>query len=417
MVHSRPRAFRRPLASIRALAWLAACGAAASGAISPASPQTPDPVTLSLFDPDFADLAAAAVEKLKEATNCYPSATFIIGAPGTDDLMRDALAKARKEALHAALTRLGLDATRFEIKIEIEPGAKKSDDIQVNYPRSKTDGDKEGPKLKVTSEPKKNTKVKVGDKIKVTITASERYEDGHKSWPTGVRSIQLLADDGKIDPDSDFGMRPPPCERRTVVITYTVPSSPPPIVHLKVLAEDAVGNPSTESAEFPTVDVWTGQLSRDKVQTIHNDEHMYDYHWSVKGRFTFHVGADEIVVGAGEATFAADMQDQVFAELSASHSGKLPPTNVPIVVAGRRVGANFELNFRPSAPAPIAMATVSRTKNGHSVSYSLEPFKNIIYYATLPAEDGAIVNRSDIPDRTFVMTTHVELHLPNQNDR
>ena len=247
MVHSWCRSFRRPLASIRALAWIAAFGVAASGLIGPALSQTPNPVTLSLFDPDLADIRPGGAEKLKEATNCYPSATFTIGAPGDDDLMRDALAKARKEALHAALKRLGLDAARFEIKIDIEPGAKKSDDIQVNYPKSKTDGDKDGPNLKTNSEPKKNTKVKAGDKIKVTITASERYEDGHKSWPTGVRSIQLLADDGKVDPDSDFGIKPPPCERRTVVITHTVPSSPPPIVHLKVLAEDAVGNPRVQT--------------------------------------------------------------------------------------------------------------------------------------------------------------------------
>ena len=341
MVHSWCRSFRRPLASIRALAWIAAFGVAASGLIGPALSQTPNPVTLSLFDPDLADIRPGGAEKLKEATNCYPSATFTIGAPGDDDLMRDALAKSRKEALHAALKRLGLDAARFEIKIDIEPGAKKSDDIQVNYPKSKTDGDKDGPNLKTNSEPKKNTKVKAGDKIKVTITASERYEDGHKSWPTGVRSIQLLADDGKVDPDSDFGIKPPPCERRTVVITYTVPSSPPPIVHLKVLAEDAVGNPSTESAEFPTVDVWTGTMHSETTGDYGKTGACTGESWDHELRLI--VGADNKVTGKakGHQVSAAKCSGAGFHWDWAAGQAK----NAEYDVAGRLNGQQFDLVF------------------------------------------------------------------------
>jgi hypothetical protein len=256
--HSRCRRSHRALALICALAVLAAFGMANSGLISPAFSQTPSPVTLSLFDPDLADLKAP--EKLKDATSCYPGATFKVGAKYDDPLMQDALTKAREEALAVALKRLGLDSARFKI----EAGATDSDDVQVSYPNSAAGKDTDGPKLKTSSVPKKGTKVKTSNTITVTINASERFEDGHKSWPTGVRSIQLLADNGpttiKVD-DKDYGMRPPPCERRSVKMRpYIVPANPPPIVHLHALAEDAVGNQSGEDAEFPTVDVWTGTM-------------------------------------------------------------------------------------------------------------------------------------------------------------
>jgi hypothetical protein len=248
-VLSRSR-FRRALALTSALAVY---GMASSSLITPAFSQAPRPVTLSLFDPDLADVKVP--EKLKDAVSCYPGATFKAGVPSSDPLMQDALGKARVEALTAALKRLGLDTGRFKF----ESGMTGSDGVVVSYPNSAAGKDTDGPKLKTNSVPKKGTKVKTGDKIKVTINASERFEDGHKSWPTGVRSIQLLADDGKVD-DKDYGMRPPPCERRTEVMTYIVPSNPPPIVHLHALAEDAVDNQSSEDAEFPTVDMWTGTM-------------------------------------------------------------------------------------------------------------------------------------------------------------
>ena len=85
----------------------------------------------------------------------------------------------------------------------------------------------------------------------MTITVSERYEDGHKSWPTGVQTIQLLADAGLID-SKPYGPPTQPCERQTFEATYTVPRNPPLIVHLRAIAEDGVGNQASEVAEFPT---------------------------------------------------------------------------------------------------------------------------------------------------------------------
>lgn len=343
-VHSRCRPSRRALALICALAGLSAIGMVGSGLISPALSQTPNPVTLSLFDPDLADIGTAASEKLKNATSCYPSATFSVGAVDKDDLMRDALGKARQDALHSAFKRLGLDGARFKT----EPGSKSSDEVQVSYPRSKADGDKDGPKLKTNSVPKMGTKVKAGDKIKVTITASERYEDGHKSWPTGVRSIQLLADDGKVDdPDKDkgdYGIKPPPCERRTVEFFYTVPSSPPPIVHLKVLAEDAVGNDSSESAEFPTVDVWTGTMHSETTGEYGSAGACPGEAWDFELRLL--VGGDNKVTGkaTGHLVSMPKCSGAGFHNNWASYQAK----DAAYDVAGRLNRQQFDLVFTPT---------------------------------------------------------------------
>src|SRR3989441_3848612 len=110
------------------------------------------------------------------------------------------------------------------------------------------------PKHTISSPPPNATNVKAGDTNKVTIPASDRYEDGHKSWPTGVQLIQLTADDGLVD-SKDYGRVPPPCDPRTFEPkTYTVPKNPPPIVRLLGIAADGVGHQDSEELTFPTED-------------------------------------------------------------------------------------------------------------------------------------------------------------------
>jgi hypothetical protein len=242
---------------------LAALALAGVDAVSPAFSQTPPPpVTLKVenktgvFELDLADLNVTPELKnaIKNASwsKCYPPrATFkVVVKRGGDTLFLKTLAGARAEALVAALPSLGLAAGEF--KTEIAPGD--SDYVQVSYGGPfKPDPDTDAPKLKVTSTPPKGTKIKAGDKIKVTITASELYEDGHKSWPTGVQLIQLTADDGLVN-SQDYGRVPPPCDRRTWEATYTVPKHPPPIVRLLGIAADGVGHQDSEELTFPTED-------------------------------------------------------------------------------------------------------------------------------------------------------------------
>ena len=110
--------------------------------------------------------------------------------------MQDALGKARARGV-ARCFQAARSRSRADFKLG--SGVTGNDAVVVSYPDAAIGKDKDGPILRTDSEPKKGSKVKAGDTIKVTIKASERFEDGHKSWPSGVRSIQLLANDGKAE--------------------------------------------------------------------------------------------------------------------------------------------------------------------------------------------------------------------------
>ena len=250
------------------LAGIAALQMAGFDPVSSAFAQAPSPVAVKgVFDPDLADFKPSSIVQLREAAknahgDCYPPrATFTVTVRGSGDPAFDKrLGQARVAALAAVLPSLGLEPGQFR------SGAwtvGTTDDVQVSY--EKFDGaDSDSPRLKLTSTPTTGTKVKAGDKINVTITASERNEDGHKSFPTGVRRIKLFADGGQVIESKDYGPGPPPCEPRTIESTYTVPSDPPPIVHLRAIAEDEIGNkPAEITVEFPTGDTctyWRGDV-------------------------------------------------------------------------------------------------------------------------------------------------------------
>ncbi|HVS74860.1 MAG TPA: hypothetical protein VHE23_05495 [Candidatus Acidoferrales bacterium] len=264
---------------------LAAFEVAGFDPVSPAFAQTPAPVTLSgLFDPDLADLKTTQqlLDAIKNAhRDCYPPRVkFTVVVPGVGDpLFYNTLAGARAEALAKALPKLGLAPGQFKVDWVI--GA--VDGVLVSYDKFTPDDDKEAPKLKVTSIPPKGARVKAGDKIKVTIKASERYEDGHKSWPSGVHQIRLavVGGGGELTVDGmDYARPTQPCERRTFVATFIVPRNPFPIVRLKAIAEDDVGHQDSEDAVFYTVDHWQGTY-----------EHFYD----ITDQFFMHAVSREFI--------------------------------------------------------------------------------------------------------------------------
>src|SRR5207237_3485117 len=124
-----------------------------------------------------------------------------------------------------ALASLGVNEGQFKPGSILVEG--NLDYVQVSYDKFNSDDDKDAPTLNVTWVPRDGCKVKVGGQIKVTITARERYKDGHKSWPTGVFNIQLTADDGLVD-SKNYGRAPDPCATPTFTPKpYTVPRNPP----------------------------------------------------------------------------------------------------------------------------------------------------------------------------------------------
>jgi hypothetical protein len=307
--------------------------------LKPSFADTPPSVVLNdVFDPDLADVKPAAMQAIKDAVGnakpsedgCYPPplATMTTGVKASGDASFEAsLGKARADALQQALMGLGYGQDR--VKTAYATGS--SDAVQITYKNS--DKDVDGPRLKVTSSPPKGTKVKAGDKIRVTIIASERHADGHKSWPTGVQSIQLTANDGLVD-SKDYGKPPQPCVRQTLETVYTVPNNPPPVVHLRAIAEDGVGNKNEETADFPTGEKWEGTWH---VTGIH-DSQRYGSGGNVRHQetfdatFVFYVSGDGAISGDGRASVddPPGVADECTTAFSPAHF------EVPVRITGQR---------------------------------------------------------------------------------
>ncbi len=237
---------------------------APTGSAFAQTPGTAGPVSLGdLFMPgDSVDLRPGAEQKLREAAaqainprGCPQQAKFKVIVKRGDPLFQAALAAARRDVIRTIVEQQ-LPSIRTEFSGEI--GSK--DDVQVDYDRMQ---DKEPPKLHTSSVPPKGTKVKPNDLIKVTMVA----RDDATTWQTGIQRIQLIAQnpggDALVGAQDYPPVIRPTCEGqpepRTLVLTYTVPSNPPPIVRLRAIAEDFVNLSDFDIGEFPTGD-WYGTL-------------------------------------------------------------------------------------------------------------------------------------------------------------
>jgi hypothetical protein len=233
----------------------------------------------NLFDPDLADLKSSGNQALEDFLQgaldvtkgghkdmdrgCYPlpiTITVFVKPIPDDPSLQNLIATARMDALMNWLKAKGLDPQDVEPVNATGP----QDGVEGTY----NDVDRDPPVLKMTSTPPENSKVKQGDQIKIHATASERHADGHKSWPSGVKSLQLIADGTVMEPTKDFGLKPPPCLVQPFEPVYTVPKNPPEIVHLVVHAEDATGHGTSQEADFPTRGDWYGRLDWSVHQTV-----------------------------------------------------------------------------------------------------------------------------------------------------
>lgn len=305
----------------------------------PTFAETPPPVTINnVFDPDLADVKPPATQAIRDAIGkakasedgCYPPplATLTAEVKASGDASFDAsLGKTRADALQQTLAAMGYGQDR--VKTAFATG--NSDNVQVTYKHSDKDAD--APRLKVAWNPPKGTKVKAGDKIHVTIIASERYADGHKSSPTGVQSIQLTANDGLVD-SKDYGKPPQPCARQTLEVNYTVPGNPPAVVHLHAVAEDGVGNHGGEDADFPTGDKWEGTWH---VTGIHDSQRygaggkLVRHEETFDATIAFYVSGDGVISGEGRASVGdpPGVADECTTTLSPAHF------DVPIQIIGK----------------------------------------------------------------------------------
>jgi hypothetical protein len=237
----------------------------------------------ALFEPDLADLKSGnnqalsdfikgALDRIKGGNkdmdkDCYPRPfTITVYTAADRDLdFQTQLQQARMDALVSYFKEQGLDPQKNVEQVDGLSGKKLDGTADGTY----NDVDRDPPVIKMTSEPPENNKVKPGEKITIHATASERHADGHRSYPSGVKSLQLIAN-GTVMDSKDYGMKPPPCEVRPFEPppVYTVPKNPPEIVQLLVYAEDATGHGTSKEADFPTRGDWYGRLDWSVHQVV-----------------------------------------------------------------------------------------------------------------------------------------------------
>jgi hypothetical protein len=123
--------------------------------------------------------------------------------------------------------------------------------------------DSEPPKITVT--PPSGTIVRPGQRMTIAVTASERYEDGHQGWQTGVKSIRVedLTRHEGLPPWQNENPQPQPCNSKTWTKThemqFTVPDpAPSSVVRLRVFVKDYQNPEVQQDIEYPTKGDWYG---------------------------------------------------------------------------------------------------------------------------------------------------------------
>jgi hypothetical protein len=232
---------------------------AASLALGSALAQQVEFSTYELFSaPDSVTPRADDIQKLAgdirqaQPPGKCPLGRLKIRTPEGDPLFQGAVAGAREQAVLQTLNGLGVPvAGRLFVESTVF-GASGGHDTAYEFPR-----DRKPPRLNTTSVPRKGSKVKAGDLIKVTMVA----RDDPEPWPTGLKQIQLVADTegGRFISSEAYEPCSQPAERR-VEATYVVPANPPSVVRLTAIADDHAGNMDKDIAEFPTYD-WSGTLT------------------------------------------------------------------------------------------------------------------------------------------------------------
>lgn len=221
--------------------------------------------TYRLFTGDSVDADSSEMRKLADAIRkALPPGGCLLGrlkirTPEGDPIFQSSLAAARRDHVMAILDRQGIPvAGRLFVESTVF-GPVGGHDTVYEAPR-----DRKAPKLTTASVPRKGSKVKAGDQIKVTMVA----RDDPEPWPTGLKTIQLVADSegGRFIASENYEPCAQPAERR-VEAMYRVPQNPPRWVRLTALAEDHAGHMDTDTGTFPTVEMWKGaiKLERDTL--------------------------------------------------------------------------------------------------------------------------------------------------------
>jgi len=367
------------------------------------TPGTSGPISLGdLFTTDRTDLKPGAADKLTEAAaqvinpgECPRQAKFKVTVKQGDPIFQRALAQARRDVLQAFLQNQ-VPSNLFEVKDEL--GSK--DDVQVDYDRMR---DREKPKLHTTSVPPKGSKVKPGDQITVTMVA----RDDANRWQTGIQRIQLIAQnpggDTLVGAQDYAPVIRPNCEGRpeprTLVLTYTVPQDPPPIVRLRAITEDFVNLSDFDIGEFPTGD-WYGTIKKTAKGGGHNHTIDIDY--------AFEIERSGTLKGSARARITTEGNEVPGCTLLWTYS----PSEFEIPLGGRRDGEEFEITLKPGTTTATirSIAGGCLTGGGQTSNTFASHLNPAVYPQTkyrIPARDGAT---DTIPNQTGALPWGVVMH-------
>jgi len=400
---------------LRAIAILSALLSAA-----PVTAQTHSPVTLpGIFNQDLPDFNmkpgesevrdalanAPTLDQVQKTAplDCYTPTTrvqmVVVGKLGVGDpAFAEPLNKARMDSLKEFLDKKNLSSGVVLSYVFSDPTGPDGS-IRVTY--GPFDKDTNAPALRVRSNPPTGSMVTAGQTIAVTIRASEREQDGHTSWPSGVQLIQLTDKNGLVKA-WEYGKPPQPCAVQNETWPYKVPDNPPPIVHLLVETEDAVGNKATETADFPTAP-WYGTI------TAHGQG--FEYNNTLKMEFAFSVGADGVVTGKGHAKMTYAKQ-QFLEGCYYTVTGNPAERDIPITGQLDPNTREFKLILRYPGPTES-----TRTWECPAIKLQTIVLKNVSFYQTfnnmlihVAAKDGATNSLDQAPSPLIQITGTIEIH-------
>ncbi len=272
--------------------------------------------------------------------------------------------------------------------------------------------DKKPPTLDTNWAPIGGTAVKPGDQIKVTMVA----RDDPNPRPSGIKTIQLVADseDGRLVASENYE----PCSEgeRRVEATYTVPANPPPVVRLTALAEDHAGLMDTDVGEFPTsvepgdtadsepdnrTDYWYGTIKKTAKGGGHN--HTIDVD------FAFEIETGGMINGRARARVRTEEGEVPGCTMLWTYS----PSEFDIPLSGRRDGENFEIALEPgTTTATFAGCGQSNTFPGH-----LNPAVHAETKYRISAQDGAtntVERNAGALPWGVIMRDTIEIHQARQ---
>ena len=305
----------------------------------------------NIFETDLAELKptealkSLAERARQERPECVDGLTFKIFVSGADPIFMDTLAKAREGTIEAYLDKnYGLKKNRDYAFANYNKAPR--DDVQATYLGP------EAINLVTKSTPAKGTKVRAGDTITVTMTATDNANSGQR----GLKSITLIdLQKNGIVPDAWYAetagvskctgdARKPP----VVVARYIVPADPPPVIRLDAVAEDFAGNVERDLGEFPTGD-WHGTMRLKREIPAEGYEHTINWTFAVSEI----PGSDEV---RGRAVVTIDYsKGSKHEECTFSHN--IAPTRAELNVTGRRIGDRLMIDF----PDPAVKYTVRQT--------------------------------------------------------